>query len=380
QLAISGGDSLIHDQNTPGGYTLEGHASNATSINKINSRNWDFVILQDQSQRPSFPPAQVAVQVYPYAKLLDSIIRANDPCTEPIFYMTWGRKYGDQSNCANYPPLCTYAGMQGRLRTSYLQMAQDNNATVAPCGVAWWESILRDSTLELYSADQSHPAYTGSYLNACVFYAAIYRKSPLGLNFHGSLDAVTATFLQNVAHDVVFDSLTQWRIGHQIVTASFSSSLSNATAQFQDNSQNATSWQWSFGDGNTDTAASPIHTYASSGQYIVQLIAGNGCMQDTLLDTLNISIVGLQAPDYLQFSLSPNPCHGTLAIEMQLSVAQTLDIKVYDLNGKILKTIQESASTGLFRNQIVLTGLNPGIYLLEIRTPKGVYSKKFILE
>ena len=27
------------------------------------------------------------------------------------FLHDWGRKYGDQSNCSNYPPVCTYLGM-----------------------------------------------------------------------------------------------------------------------------------------------------------------------------------------------------------------------------------------------------------------------------
>ena len=43
--------------------------------------------------------------------------------------MTWGRKYGDQQNCQFYPPVCTYLGMQNRLRESYLSMSFTSNAT-----------------------------------------------------------------------------------------------------------------------------------------------------------------------------------------------------------------------------------------------------------
>ncbi|MFM9004523.1 MAG: hypothetical protein ACKOSR_03320, partial [Flavobacteriales bacterium] len=56
--ALSAGDSLIIDSNTPGGYTFEGHSTNAISLQKIALGNWDFVVLQEQSQRPSFPIEQ----------------------------------------------------------------------------------------------------------------------------------------------------------------------------------------------------------------------------------------------------------------------------------------------------------------------------------
>jgi len=41
---------------------------------------------------------------------------------------------------------------------------------------------------------------------------------------------------------------------------------------------NPTSWEWTFGDGNTSTEQDPIHTYATTGEYIVSLaiIADSG--------------------------------------------------------------------------------------------------------
>jgi len=42
-VALSTGDTIIYDQNTPGGTTLASHASNATSQAKIKSNDWDYV-------------------------------------------------------------------------------------------------------------------------------------------------------------------------------------------------------------------------------------------------------------------------------------------------------------------------------------------------
>jgi len=57
--------------------------------------------------------------------------------------MTWGRKNGDAGNGAFHPPICTYEGMQQKLRERYMQMTTDNNANTSPAGVAW--KTVRDS-------------------------------------------------------------------------------------------------------------------------------------------------------------------------------------------------------------------------------------------
>ncbi|MEZ5067686.1 MAG: SGNH/GDSL hydrolase family protein [Bacteroidia bacterium] len=145
QLALSAGDTLIYSKNAPGGYTLQGHSTNPTSLNLIQAGNWDYVVLQEQSQLPAFPDAQVISQVYPYAHALDSMIKVYNPCATTLFYMTWGRKFGDASNCANFSPICTYEGMDSLLYLRYTIMAQDNGAGIAPVG-RLWHSIKRQSS------------------------------------------------------------------------------------------------------------------------------------------------------------------------------------------------------------------------------------------
>jgi PKD repeat protein len=56
------------------------------------------------------------------------------------------------------------------------------------------------------------------------------------------------------------------------------------SVSFTNSSINATSYQWSFGDGNTSTVQTPTHTYNSPGNYTVTLIATNsaGC-KDTFV-------------------------------------------------------------------------------------------------
>lgn len=54
----------------------------------IRNGGWDFVVLQEQSQYPSFPQWQVETGVFPYAARLEDSVYAASPCAEPVFYMT----------------------------------------------------------------------------------------------------------------------------------------------------------------------------------------------------------------------------------------------------------------------------------------------------
>lgn len=57
------------------------------------------------------------------------------------------------------------------------------------------------------------------------------------------------------------------------------------SVSFTDESLDATSWLWDFGDGNTSTEQNPVHIYESEGTYSVSLMAGNENGNKTLVKT-----------------------------------------------------------------------------------------------
>lgn len=370
-LALSAGDTVVYDSNTPGGTTLQYHATNATSIQKIYAQKWDYVIVQAQSQEPSFPPQQVAQQTLPYARLLDSLITDNDSCTETVFYMTWGRKYGDQSNCANYAPLCTFDGMQARLRDSYVQMANDNQALTAPVGMAWQQSWHTDSLINLWDTDNSHPNTAGSYLAACVFYATIFRKSPVGIVYSPLSSQVTNAHLQNIAYHIVFDSLENWNIGAFLPQAEFDFSGNETTKTFDFNnlSQNFDSYEWNFGDGNSSTT-SGVHTYANAGTYTVTLTVFDPCGNwDSTSQTFTMQTSsGLNDTPPLQFTVSPNPATNLLYLTAEKNYKWEVEI----LNALGQTVVHHHISDRI--TAIDISSLSSGVYWI-----KGMNSVKKIM-
>ncbi len=388
KLASSMGDSVFYDSNTPGGYRLLNHASNATTLAKISQEDWDFVVLQAQSQEPSWPPSQVASEVLPYATILNDSIKSNNPCSETVFFMTWGRKYGDQQNCAGWPPVCTFLGMQERLMAGYMTMAEENGSTVAPVGLAWKHAMDNDpdSLINLYSGDNSHPSLSGTYLTACVMYATMFQKSPVGSIFTAGLPESQATFLQQMAEEVVlnedynftfFDTYTNinyeldwqsWFDLGNVAIAGFNVIGLGATFSFSDVSLNADSWIWDFGDGSTSTLSNPSHIYTESGTYPVSQSVSNDCFDDVAYDTIQVMIS--LAEEILEQSgvfISPNPGKGIFELYTNCQVMHnSAPYLVMDVNGKAVAEGSLLTSNGTIINHIDLSNLENGIYYLRL--------------
>ncbi|MBP5649798.1 MAG: T9SS type A sorting domain-containing protein [Bacteroidales bacterium] len=211
-IAEAEGDTLVFSANLPGGSTFNNHLNNPTTISLIQQGDWDYVVLQGQSQEPSFPDGQFYSETYPYAQQLCERIRQYNPEAKPVFYMTWGRKNGDQSNCPYFPPLCTYEGMDSLLYLRYMTMAADFDAEVSPVGALW--HYLRDHhpEIELYASDGSHPSLAGSYAAACSFYSVLFRKDTRSLAYNPGIAEDQAENIRIAASKVVYDSLAKWYV------------------------------------------------------------------------------------------------------------------------------------------------------------------------
>jgi hypothetical protein len=367
-IALSKSDTLVFDQSTPGGFTFQNHCSNAVTWSKIRSQKWDAVILQAQSQEPSFNPLQVASQTYPYAKQLVDSIKANSACAEVIFYMTWGRKNGDASNCTSYTPVCTYNGMQARLRQSYILFKDSFKTSVAPVGVAWKKVRQALPAVDLYQVDESHPSLEGSYLAACVFYSSIFQKTAIGSTYYSTVTPTLAASLQSYGSHTVLDSTLVWGTGSSIPLANFSYSLiSGTTIQFNNQSLNGISYNWSFGSN----LQNPIYTFTNSGNYVVQLKTTNNCKSDSI--TKNIVVTSLETKEK---ELTPILYfyQNTLTIN-NLSTSETL-ISIYTVEGRLLKELKMAEETNF---SFHMDDLPKGLYLVKATSKINTKTTKIII-
>lgn len=318
-IALSAGDTLIAFSSAPGGYTLANHLNNATSMSYIGAGQWDFVVLQEQSQMPAFPLAQVEVETFPFATQLNDSILAHSPCAETVFYMTWGREEGDQQNCANWPPVCTYEGMDDLLRERYMMMAEMNDAIVSPVGAVRRFVREQHPEIQLYNADGSHPSAEGAYLAAMCFYTTFFRKSPLNTNYSYTIAASTAEIIINAVHDMVYLQPNDWYVGVYDPQASGSVEwVAENEFLLVDSSTNASEVLYAVdgNDYNPLLSDSILLSIIAPGEHTISLIASNCGMSDTTAITFDVvsSIEALSHENQIQ--IAPNPTHNYARISI----------------------------------------------------------------
>ena len=190
-----GGRPVFAVQYVAGGWTLS-EAARDRPLDRMLTRRWDFVVLQEHSQVPSLPDAQLN-EFLPAASSLRARIRAAGSRT--VLFMTWGWEHGDPTNYDDD----SYTAMQRRLADGYRAAGAQLPAHVAPVGLAWAEALRRNPGLDLWNGDGVHPTRLGSYLAACVFYEVLTGRDPRRSRFTAGLGEGEARFLRDVAADTV---------------------------------------------------------------------------------------------------------------------------------------------------------------------------------
>lgn len=168
---------------TSGGKDLAYHLADSQVTKKINSQKWDFIVLQEQSQKSGLG-GKFSQSFHRSVASFSNII--HNAGAIPALYLTWGRKAGDKRNSGIYP---TYEAMQKKISAAYLLAGEKNKARILPVGFAFTEVKKKNQELfeKLYRNDGSHPAAHGAYLVSCVFWGGLTGKDPGKIKFNGSL-------------------------------------------------------------------------------------------------------------------------------------------------------------------------------------------------
>ncbi len=372
-IAQSMGESLEYRSNTPGGCTFEMHCSNQ-SMNLICEGGWDFVVMQEQSQLPAFPMDSVELYVFPFAQQLVDSIYANNPCAEPMFFMTWGRKNGDTE--FGYPPMDTYEGMDSLLYAHYMQMGEDNDASVCPVGRVWHYLRDHNAEIELYMSDESHPSLAGTYAAACAFYTMFFGRDPDSISHNAGLDENVARAIRFAAHEVVYDSLWKWQ--RSLPQAGFVvDSVDFLNVCFVSKAELFEEQEWDFGDGEILQTNDTIvwHTFPESRIYLVKQIVNRHCMVDSTMRLLRVESpsVGItEKEDLSEISISPNPAKDEVVLH--LPEEMVAEVVLYNVDGR--EVWRQNMKNP--RNTIALHGFPSGLYVLKVVTAEGAVFRRIV--
>lgn len=137
----------------------------------------------------------------------------------------------------------------------------------------------------------------------------------------------------------------------------------------------ATSYEWDFGDGNTDTTSNPtIHTYAGQGTYTVTFTVHSSC--GTYSTQQVITITGMEeSADFAKTALSayPNPTNATTTLNYLMADNGKADVELYNVLGEKVATLftgEQSAGTHELKIDFNALGLRDGNYIVRLTTDR----------
>jgi len=145
-------------------------------------------------------------------------------------------------------------------------------------------------------------------------------------------------------------------------------SLPNAVVLFANTSQNATSYQWNFGDGESSTDVNPWHQFTTAGTYTVSLIAlSDGCSNDTTYFTINVGNAGIEEGTGASLLVYPSPFGSSFKVKCYgaTSTSATTALELVDLTGKRIPILIEQQDQAVLVE--VPTSLARGVYVLHVQ-------------
>ena len=192
-LANDAGFETITASVTKGGWYLSRFADpqdemGAALRRKYPLRRWNDIVLQDQSLNPAVDPDGFLAAV--------RALRQAMPEGRFVFYQTFAYEAGSDRLAATG---MTQQEMYDRLRDAYATAAREHGGLLVPVGEAFRRIQREHPLVNLYQPDSLHPNLAGSYLAACVFYAALSGRDPQALAAPKGIDEAKARLIRAAA-------------------------------------------------------------------------------------------------------------------------------------------------------------------------------------
>ncbi|MDI1355967.1 MAG: SGNH/GDSL hydrolase family protein [bacterium] len=370
QLAAGAGKPVVVGDHSPGGATVGdtaqgtyAHMNNPQVYSLIKSRNWDYLVLQDNQGRfvnnyGIFPGSSKVIEGH---KMIRDSLLYYHPCAKMIWFAGWGPKAG-------YPPYSsTGKGLIEKIYANYLYLYGVAGQVIAPIGPAWERIISSYTNINLWDADDVHPGINGTALTADVVYATIFKTSARQSTYTpAGISLGTDTILKNTGFQTVMDSLNY--SGLLAITP---------TIVKGGNTLSITGYpicRW-YLNGTFLMSTSGILHITQPGTYYAILFDATNCMYRSLDYVVSdITFISKYAPSESELNIFPNPA------SVSITISSSRVITEFQLINALGHEVLRGKGNGS-EIEADVSLLPKGIYVMKVIDPVyGMRTKKIILQ
>lgn len=208
-LCIQGGKNVNIEKRCINGKSLSFHASSQETLDKIDEKAWDYVVLQGAGfsvayyDDPRFNSNErnSIMSLYNYIK--DKRFSA-----QVIYQAAWAFEDGLLWIDGETDD---YFDMQQKIFTNTIEWCRDTEMIIAPVGWAFYKVMLENNELHyLYDTDYNHPSPRGSYLMASVFYSLLFYEDCSEFRYYSNIPYQEAEYLLETGAQTVLNSFDFW--------------------------------------------------------------------------------------------------------------------------------------------------------------------------
>jgi serine protease len=150
--------------------------------------------------------------------------------------------------------------------------------------------------------------------------------------------------------------------------------------QFADESMDAVSWKWDFGDGNISTDQNPSHTFDESGSFNVTLTVmnSNGCKD---IADENIAVVtDIEGGLSSLITVYPNPSHqANITVSVEGVSVPVLELTLLNAQGLEMYAVHFNNIQPNFSTTLPTAQYSPGMYVVLLKIDNRTVAKKILL-
>ena len=116
-----------------------------------------------------------------------------------------------------------------------------------------------------------------------------------------------------------------------------------------------------------------------AGTYTVTITDANGCSTVETYTVSNTTSINQSAATNWTVNLYPNPAETTAIIDVQLSVSADVQIRLVNVTGQLLETVNYSATQSI-QHTVNVQDLPSGVYMVQILADKETTTRRLVVK